>query len=336
METAASAQDIIAVLWHCRGVESLRLPKVTGQERIDTVAIFIAEQFVKLRRLYFVSTGSDLDDVLPFRIMEAMHGQLLEELYCCGSRHVLGHFLTAKLFQRHSDALRQLTFAGCGSVDSHSIKTILNECKLLEDFSVYGSDGNCLRLADAVSMDWASSKITRLSLAIGFTDLHTLYPDEEPYFRRRHPLTLFAEEARQFELLERFYRQIGMLVQLQSLDLRVQHFHAHGHPINKPHSAVSFPGLLSIGDKRADRPGYLRLLTGLTKLKELRGSVSADTDETRVTMGWKEAVFIDEVFSDLRVAEFFSEATSVRPPFQWLKDQRQQGSPPLSLITQTE
>ncbi|KAG0279725.1 hypothetical protein BGZ95_000388 [Linnemannia exigua] len=305
MDTAASVQDIFTVLWHCRNVEKLLLPRMTGR--------------------------SESDDVLPYRVMGAMCGQRLEELNCRGSRHALELPLAATLFQRHSDTLRQLTFEGCGSVDSKTIVIILNECKALEDLSVHGSYASCLRLADAVSMDWASAKVIRLSLTIGFTDLQTLYQEQEPYYRRRQPLNLFAEETRQFELLERFYRQIGVLVQLQFLDLRVKYFHAHGNPINKPYSAATFPGLFSVGDKRTDRPGYLQLLAGLTKLKELRGSVSANTDEAKVTMGWKEVVFMDEVFSNLRVAEFFSEGAPLRPPFQWLQEQRRDGCPPLSL-----
>ncbi|KAK3846475.1 MAG: hypothetical protein J3R72DRAFT_433888 [Linnemannia gamsii] len=335
MDSAASELDIITVLWHCRDVEKLQLPRMTGRDRIDAVATFIAEHFSKLRRLYFVSAGSKSNDVLPYMIMGAMRGQLLEELSCHGSRHALELPLAATLFQRHSDTLRQLMFEGCGSVDSKSIMIILNECKALEDLSVQGSNTSCLRLTDAVSMDWASAKVIRLSLTIGFTDLQTLYQEQEPYYRRRQPLTLFAEETQQFELLERFYRQIGMLVQLQVLDLRVKHFHAHGHPINKPYSAASFPALLSVGDIRTDRPGYLRLLAGLTKLKELRGSVSANTDETKATMGWKEVVFMDEFFSNLRVTEFFSEGAPLRPPFQWLQEQRRDGYPPLSLTGRT-
>ncbi|KAK3837711.1 MAG: hypothetical protein JOS17DRAFT_786819 [Linnemannia elongata] len=154
---------------------------------------------------------------------------------------------------------------------------IPGECRALEDLCVHGSEGNYLRLADAVLVDWVATKILYLSLTVGFTDLQTLYPDQKPYYRRPASLKLFAEETQQFELLEQFYGQIGKLTLLEMLDLRVQHFHALGHPLNKPY----------------------------TTLKELRGSVSADTEETKQTVAWREVVFMDDTFSDLRVAEFF-------------------------------
>lgn len=333
MESASSAQDILAVLSHCQAVEKLKLPNMTSQDRIDLMAAFVVDRFSKLRRLHFVSAGSMAGNVLPFKVMESMREQRLEELNCRGSGQALGLSLASTLFQRHSESLRQLNFDGCGSMDSASIKVILGECRALEDLCFHGSEGNCLRLADAVLVDWVTTKILRLSLTVGFTDLQTLYPGQKPYYRRPAPLKLFAEETQQFELLERFYGQVGKLTQLEMLDLRVQHFHAHGHPLNKPYTTVSFPGLLSMPEKRTGRPGYLKSLTGLTKLKELRGSVSADTEETKRTVGWREVVFMDDTFSDLRVAEFFSDAGRLGKPFRWLVEQRcHPGSAPLSLI----
>lgn len=139
-------------------------------------------------------------------------------------------------------------------MDSASIKMIPGECRALEDLCVHGSEGNYLRLADAVLVDWVATKILYLSLTVGFTDLQTLYPDQKPYYRRPASLKLFAEETQQFELLEQFYGQIGKLTLLEMLDLRVQHFHALGHPLNKPYTTVTFPGLLSMPEKeRVDR-----------------------------------------------------------------------------------
>ncbi|KAK5808479.1 hypothetical protein F5H01DRAFT_352171 [Linnemannia elongata] len=333
MESASSAQDILAVLSHCQAVEKLKLPKMTSQDLIDVMAAFMADHFSKLRRLHFVSAGSIAGKALPFKVMESMREQRLEEVSGRGSEKALGSSLATTVFQRHSETLRQLTFNGCGSMDSASIRMILGECRALEDLYIHGSEGSCLRLADAVLVDWVVTKIIRLSLTVGFTDLQTLYPDQKPYYRRPAPLKLFAEETQQFELLERFYGKVGKLTQLEMLDLRVQHFHAHGHPLNKPYATVSLPGLLSMPEKRTGRPGYLQLLAGLTKLRELRGSISADTEETKRTVGWREVVFIDNTFSDLRVAEFFSDAGRLGQPFRWLVKQRHHpGSAPLSLV----
>lgn len=42
---------------------------------------------------------------------------------------------------------------------------------------------------------------------------------------------------------------------------------------------ASFPGLFSLGDELAGRPGYLSWLSGWTKLRELRGHVQATISE---------------------------------------------------------
>ncbi|KAK3842745.1 MAG: hypothetical protein J3R72DRAFT_490255 [Linnemannia gamsii] len=51
----------------------------------------------------------------------------------------------------------------------------------------------------------------------------------------------------------------------------------------------SFPGMLNVSGPHC-QPKYLDLLSGLSKLKELRGSVSANTVETKKSpWGWPEA-----------------------------------------------
>lgn len=80
-----------------------------------------------------------------------------------------------------------------------------------------------------------------------------------------------------------------------------QHAVFHWSP-SRRHHLVSFPGMLSLGDAAHGRPGYLRLLGGLKKLKKLVGFVLANTTETRLTMGLREVVWIDEHWPLLQVA----------------------------------
>ncbi|KAF9289430.1 hypothetical protein BGZ88_007750, partial [Linnemannia elongata] len=90
--------------------------------------------------------------------------------------------------------------------------------------------------------------------------------------------------------------------------------------INKP--STSFPAMLSIRDISTNRPGYLHHLSGLKQLKELRGSISAETDETKVTMGWAEVKWIDQNWPELRKADFFKYGFNVNHQFRWLQDKR--------------
>ncbi|KAG0319139.1 hypothetical protein BGZ97_002692 [Linnemannia gamsii] len=96
-----------------------------------------------------------------------------------------------------------------------------------------------------------------------------------------------------FALLERCNEQIGSLSELEQLVLRLRR---RGEVIVREdamrtkantgtcmeedifynYQGDSFPGMLSLGNKRGQRPGYLHLFAGLIKLKEPRGSVYAD------------------------------------------------------------
>ncbi|KAF9127108.1 hypothetical protein BG015_004597 [Linnemannia schmuckeri] len=66
---------------------------------------------------------------------------------------------------------------------------------------------------------------------------------------------------------------------------------------------ASFPGLLSLGDESLGRRGYLSWLSGLTKLRELRGHVQATTSETSKTVGQKELEWMLEHWPRLKVIE---------------------------------
>ncbi|KAF9340906.1 hypothetical protein BGZ91_011911 [Linnemannia elongata] len=67
--------------------------------------------------------------------------------------------------------------------------------------------------------------------------------------------------------------------------------------------------------------GYLRLLGGLTKLKELRGSVSATTEETKYQMTWGEVRWMAGHWPNLEFAEFFEADEEPRKEFLWLQKQ---------------
>lgn len=80
--------------------------------------------------------------------------------------------------------------------------------------------------------------------------------------------------------------------------------------------------MLSIRDTSTNRPGFLHHLSGLKQLRELRGSVSAETTETVVTMGWAEVNWMNQNWPELRQADFFEDIFKVRKQFQWLQDKR--------------
>ncbi|KAG0303041.1 hypothetical protein BGZ97_002064, partial [Linnemannia gamsii] len=113
---------------------------------------------------------------------------------------------------------------------------------------------------------WACTMIKHLNLLVRINELR-IKPGSE-----LTPTT----KTRYFEPLDQFYRQVVRLMGLQHLDLRMDMM----SPSNErqedipTYAEVSIPGLINVG---MGRPGYLELLSGLSKLKQPCGSVLADT-----------------------------------------------------------
>ncbi|KAF9091728.1 hypothetical protein BGX23_004877 [Mortierella sp. AD031] len=151
-----------------------------------------------------------------------------------------------------------------------------------------------------------------------------------PQFRECDPPNFITtNKEQQFELLEMFYRQIGSLTELTYLDLRMEWKLSDDSvvwPCALAFKKTWFPALMTLGDAKTDRPGYLHLLEELGKLRELRGSFYVDTDEAKATMGEQEAAWVGLNWPCLKLAWFFHSRDSVRGPFKRLQDQRNQDS----------
>jgi hypothetical protein len=123
-------------------------------------------------------------------------------------------------------------------------------------------------------------------------------------------------KTRYFEPLDQFYRQVVRLMGLQHLDLRMDMM----SPSNErqedipTYAEVSIPGLINVG---MGRPGYLELLSGLSKLKQPCGSVLADTYETRLRVGAVEASSMRDHWPKLcEWADFIYTNSALMEPFK--------------------
>ncbi|KAF9091730.1 hypothetical protein BGX23_004879 [Mortierella sp. AD031] len=329
MDGGATAKDIVSVFVHCPNIERLTLPNMRGEYDAVLVAQIIGDLCPNLRQMNCRGWKSNRSNMqLPFEIMSAIPEQGLQEIcsYSCYSK--LDDTAIRKSFMRHSAMLQKIVFEACRAIDSRSLGVLLVECPSLEVLQVTwaeGQRGPTLQLDDATAKPWASRKFTRLSLTIGILALPliNLNLNQMPYYLRPGPVVLTGDESAQFAVLEILYRQIGSLTELEYLDLRVDMVDGFGDSFDDtPYENHCFPGLLSLGNKRTGRKGYLDLLGGLTKLKELRGSVYVRADETEKTVGLREVVWFDDHFPNLQLAEFFSDNESVSDPFKWLQDQR--------------
>ncbi|KAF9082395.1 hypothetical protein BGX23_012507, partial [Mortierella sp. AD031] len=260
---------------------------------------FLSHDFVKivvdccpLLKRVFVSALANVDGFcLPTDLMTTIQEQQVEEFECndYGAGFLEGPE-ASMTFLRHSKTLRRVYVESYTQANSEAMCAVLFVCEVLEDFKT--NDG--IRSADpsfyinldgAVSRPWACKGLRHLKLSFGIARF-----DQEPYYNRSPMVTLTDEEQEQFGVLERLYRQIGLLTELSYLDLKALALDDQGQPIG------------SLGDEDTGRPGYLALLGGLKKLKVLRGSFYADTNESKMTMGWPEVRWMTAYWLKLEVA----------------------------------
>ncbi|KAF9146090.1 hypothetical protein BGX30_004370 [Mortierella sp. GBA39] len=320
--------DVLEIFNHCPNITSLSVPGLPDHVDTDEVGRHIAKVCTNLREL--AHTGVHFDGRLVMSIMGAIPEQQLECLTYF--RLDKGSAITTALILRHSTSLRTIRFDLCHYFSSKAIQSILVGCQGLEVLTFTYSNQKIiyLDLKDAVEFKWGATRLKALRLVIGIGDMLTLQ-DEDPYYKRTAPITFSDEETIQMTMFERFYTQLGELVQLEKLDLEA---YVKGFPRvffsrrTPKYRYGTFPGLMSLGDPSTGRPGFLHRLGGLRKLKELKGSVHGGMEETAVTMGQKEVEWIVANLVSLKRADFCcphpmaNKETVNFPWFKWLRSQR--------------
>ncbi|KAK3837696.1 MAG: hypothetical protein JOS17DRAFT_786806 [Linnemannia elongata] len=156
-------------------------------------------------------------------------------------------------------------------------------------------------------------------------------------------ISVFEANKRRWARLQWFYKQLGTLTELEVLDLRATTGFAEEEPtkVLRPYTDFTFPRLLCLsnddatmaemvqeGGQQQDKVGYLRELSQLRKLRELRGSFRIDRPAVKTYMGLKEVEFMHAHWPELKVAEFLPEGYealddgSIPSHIQWLIGQR--------------
>ncbi|KAF9537875.1 hypothetical protein EC957_007540 [Mortierella hygrophila] len=320
-----------SILAHCPNLRNLKMPCTEKTEDNDdnkALATAVARSCPKLRDLTYQDYIDDgANGALLLRIMDTLPPQQVEQLTCKRRPFDIRGLDVTALFKRHSNTLRTLCLVGCRNVRSKAIKILLNDCRCIERLEVsWGGNRHelCIDLEDTVEFPWACIRVESLALTIAVPDepLH-LHTGTEPYYNRPPPTILSETEKKQFEQLEVLYRQIGTLTELTCLKLEVFYYDPQGvRPLSNFTKSNTFPGMLSLGDCRYGRPGFLHHLAGLTNLRVLAGSISATTEETSMTMGWAEAEWIYSNWPALEKVNFFPRNCHIRAPYKWLLEQR--------------
>ncbi|KAF9901067.1 hypothetical protein EC991_006578 [Linnemannia zychae] len=321
---------------HCCMVEKLTISsfesRFSTQVMVNTIKTFCTR--IKSLRFIAPETGG-WSGRLPYEVLCVMPDQQLNEINYRGAKYKFTVDMAHKSILRHSDTLTTVVFQECGQISSKTIRVVLAECAALCDFQVNWDEDDVvsfIHLTDVISIPWASSKFTRLHLSIGLPTVRR-EGNWEAYYMRSPRCVLTANENTHFLRLETLYRQLASLKDLVYLDLRALQTRPGDKTIENPfYFENTFSGMLSLGDARTGRPGFLELFGQWTKLKALRGSFSVSTAETLETMGCLEATWLTAHWPLLEEAEFFQGFDAeTRESFLWLEKYRQHDDPDFSL-----
>ncbi|KAF9912065.1 hypothetical protein EC991_001011 [Linnemannia zychae] len=206
-------------------------------------------------------------------------------------------------------------------------RSISDRCPRLRTLAVLEDlDGPLLaRLMDVMPTNQLEAVKINTFEYLGIDLETTRHLVSDPYYINRGPqsFVLDAQEQEVFNKLEKFYRQIGGLVELEDLDLRAvkynpkydrvdeqgQELVLDNQSVDEQSHTNAFPGLLSLPSSSSPTstnwPGYLDLLSGWTKLKTFRGSIRLDVGPNVVAVGEKEIEWFVEHWPALERVAFF-------------------------------
>ncbi|KAF9104661.1 hypothetical protein BGX29_001487 [Mortierella sp. GBA35] len=298
-------ETMCAIIQHCPALTELDIPRIRRRKDFEFLARFIVDNCPRLNDLTQRHWYRDEDGFLMAAIIEAMPENRLERVFAEDIGSDNERLLSS--FQRHSLSLTELSIHGCDSLSSHNIQVIVCNMHALKDFIIIGesSKDHAITLDDAIAAPWVCTRIQCLYLSVDIGEIDQL---KDTVYARPTPLVLTPEEVERFSKLERLYRQIGLLTELETLSLEVAMSYEDLTEEDDENEVTSrdysLPGLLSLGDKRKKWPGFLELWAGLTKLQTLRGCFNVTTKETEITVGlrrdWDRRGLIIEAFETNR------------------------------------
>ncbi|KAF9124439.1 hypothetical protein BG015_005089 [Linnemannia schmuckeri] len=286
------APVIRTIFGHSPALESIQLPRFDFYD-IPSIIKAITEFCPHLSHMSFPQGGRDYKIT---GLLEGFPVQRLRSLNCSflvdpDSKSMLA------TWTRHSTTMRRIECTNMRGFSSSIIKGALTTCEALETFKVTGSQGGIyLTLGDAVESEWVCKRLQVLDVIVLInanerSPKFTTDPSKE---------TWTEDDHRKWEVLGKLYSQIGSLTELQVLDLQtVSH---HYQPV--PSSEAVFPGLFALEDLESGKIGHLSKLSGLTKLRVLRGSVRWTIPEVMERLGKREVDWFVDHLPALREATF--------------------------------
>ncbi|KAF9540720.1 hypothetical protein EC957_003868 [Mortierella hygrophila] len=290
--TPTTHEDLYAVFGRCPNVENLHLHWQFIASTLDGARI--ARMCPRIRNItYGTPATACIVEKWPYKLSLALPEHQLETFKHHGADTPLEGDLVGLALMRHSRSLQDVWIQN--RVPSKTVGMILEYCEALEVLNLRDST---MDLEDAIAGPWACLRMRELQLDIDTMILR------KPSYLRPPPSRRSAKEKQLFGCLEILYRQIGKLTNLRYLHL--------GNPTRNYNKRLTgkyiqpFPGLLRLSDKeKGIVPGYLELLSGLTRLKEIHGSVAPETLYHKMEVDAKEVDWILEHWPEFAEASFF-------------------------------
>ncbi|KAG0056451.1 hypothetical protein BGZ83_004958 [Gryganskiella cystojenkinii] len=312
---ALTIQEIFSVFKQCPNLTNVYCLELN--EDIDPldVAMCIGKHCQKLNSLV-QGRGSMFDPPKPLMLMDIMSAlpkQTVQIFHCHkfdeSSADLVSRFL------RHSETLCKVNLETLQEFDSKDIQSILVHCQALEEFRCHNVSNawkTKFDLAHAIEFPWSCTRLKHLRLHIAMDHIE---PSPEGPFYKHMPLSdLTAAEHLQVIMLEKLYLQIGCLIDMEMLTLKLI-------DCDKRRSNIMFPGMLSLPHGNSGGLGYLHLLVNLKKLRVFFSFITSD--EAIEFIGQPEVEWIAQNWSSLEYIDFFYLPTQplTLSCFQWLQKQ---------------
>ncbi|KAG0317203.1 hypothetical protein BGZ97_005741 [Linnemannia gamsii] len=279
----ATLEQALSIFKSCPNLETLVLTEFFVPGGLDGADV--GRMCPNLHTLRLDGIGQMTDDILwPLGIMTTLPKDRMEILKACvgGPYQWLNGIVASKTILRHSGSLREIY--ACSRTASEAMGLILGTCEVLEVLEICCS---AVSLEDAVASPWASTKIHHDLPAVYFVSpRHPVYGLLPPHTA---PGTI-GDENHLFAQLDVFYRQVGKQERLRYLNLTRARRSENGLvAIENSAKQKSLPGMLRLGGDNSNiggsmnRPGFLHLLGGLSKLEVIKGlAVCPETEDGRM------------------------------------------------------
>ncbi|KAG0056333.1 hypothetical protein BGZ83_005452 [Gryganskiella cystojenkinii] len=313
--------EIFSVFKQCPNLTKFFGPELSKDIDPLDVAMCIGRHCQKVN---WLAQAGSRNPMLLMDIMDALSTQTVEVFFF----HTFDKSSVdlASRILRHSGSLREIRLENCQEFNSRAIQTILVHCHALEEFICQGRCNDWemkFDLADAIEFPWGSTRLKCLHLLIAMD--HIEPTPEGPFYERVPPINLTDAEDIQMSMLKKLYHQIGRLVDMEVLTMRLI---VRKYPPAFP-TTILFPGMWSLPRGNSGQLGYLHLFASLKKLRVFISNM--DSDKTIKLIGQPEVEWIAHNWPSLQRIDFFRNPRSRHPAsppkpscFQWLKEQMPQ------------